>query len=82
MRPLSEGEARRFLGVTRESSNRFEVLYVLAVTTGLRRGEILDLRWNDADLEKGTLRVGRSLVREGGLYASSERRRLNVAGGG
>ena len=44
MRPLSEGEARRFLGVARESSDRFEALYVLAVTTGLRCGEILGLR--------------------------------------
>ena len=66
MRPLSEDEVRRFLEVAR--GNAFETLYVLAITTGLRRGELLGLRWDDADLEKGTLRVGRSLTREKGRY--------------
>lgn len=32
-----------------------------AVTTGLRRGEILGLRWRDVDLEAGTLTVNQSL---------------------
>lgn len=31
------------------------------MTAGLRRGEILGLRWEDVDLEAGTLRVKRSL---------------------
>jgi integrase len=62
--PLSEGEARAFLEAAKESGDRFEALYVLAITTGLRRGELLGLRWDDADLERGTLRVGRALVRE------------------
>lgn len=72
MRPLSEAEARAFLEVARESGDRFEPLYVLAITTGLRRGELLGLRWDDADLERGTLRVGRGLVREGGRYTLGE----------
>ncbi len=66
MRPLSEDEARRFLDAAR--GDAYEALYVLAITTGLRRGELLALRWEDADLERGTLRVGRSLP-----SASSER---------
>src|ERR671932_1021265 len=36
MRPLSEGEARTFLDVAKASGDRFESLYVLAITTGLR----------------------------------------------
>ena len=82
MRPLSESEARTFLEVA--SEERFEALYVLAITTGLRRGELLGLRWDDADLEKGTLRVGRSLVREGGRYTLGDtktkrgRRQVNL----
>ena len=43
MRPLSEGEARTFLDVARTSGDRFEPLYVLAITIGLRRGELLGL---------------------------------------
>jgi hypothetical protein len=50
MRPLSEIEARVFLEAAR--GDRFEPLYVLAITTGLRRGELLGLRWDDADLER------------------------------
>lgn len=45
---------------------------MLAITTGLRRGELLGLRWDDADLERGTLRVGRALVREGGRHTLGE----------
>lgn len=84
MRPLSEGEARTFLDAARASGDRFESLYVLAITTGLRRGELLGLRWDDVDLERGTLRVGRSLVREGGRHTVGEtktrrgRRQINL----
>ena len=72
MRPLSETEARVFLDVARESGDRFEPLYVLAITTGLRRGELLGLRWEDLDLERKTLRVSRALVREGGHHILGE----------
>ena len=72
MRPLSEAEARTFLDTAREAGDRFEPLYVLAITTGLRRGELLGLRWDDVDLQRGTLRVGRALVREGGRYVVGE----------
>jgi integrase len=36
-------------------------MYVLAVHCGLRQGELLGLRWEDVDLEAGTLRVSRTL---------------------
>src|SRR5215210_1809715 len=84
MRPLSEDEARAFLETARESGDRFEALYVLAITTGLRRGELLGLRWDDVDLERGMLRVGRALVREGGRHTLGEtktrrgRRQINL----
>ena len=84
MRPLTEAEARLFLEIAKAAGDRFEALYVLALTTGLRRGELLGLRWDDADLERGTLRVGRSLVREGGRHTVGEtktrrgRRQVNL----
>lgn len=34
---------------------------LLAATTGMRRGEVLALRWSDVDMDSGTLTVARSL---------------------
>lgn len=61
---LSPEEARAFLKAAR--GDRFEALYVVAVTCGLRRGELLGLKWTDLDLGEGrikTLRVARQLQR-------------------
>jgi integrase len=41
-----------------------EALLVLAITTGMRRGELLALRWKDVDLERGSLAVTGSLQGE------------------
>ena len=38
-------------------------LYYIDLTTGLRRGELLGLKWSDIDLEKGNLRVQRQIGR-------------------
>lgn len=58
---LSPEQARTFLETAR--GDRFEALYQLAIRTGLRRGELLGLRWADVDLEAGTLRIVRQLQR-------------------
>jgi integrase len=42
-----------------------EALYVLAIHTGLRQGELLGLKWTDVDLDAGTLSVQRSLDADG-----------------
>jgi integrase len=46
-----------------------EVLVITALTTGVRRGELLALRLGDVDLDNGTLRIERSLeeTKVGGL---------------
>jgi integrase len=60
IRPLDAEQARQFLRTA--GGERFEALYVLAVTAGLRIGELLALRWQDVDLEASgaTLRVRRT----------------------
>jgi integrase len=64
IRPLSADEARRLLaGCT---GHRIEALIVLAVTTGMRQGELLALRWADVDLAAGRLAVRGSLHRGAG----------------
>ncbi len=60
MRPLTPEEATRFLDAARE--DRLFALYVLAVATGLRQGELLGLKWSDVDFERGTLQVRRTLA--------------------
>jgi integrase len=59
MRALDEDETARLLEAA--SRGRLHLPILLAVTTGLRRGEILALRWRDIDLESGTLAVRQSL---------------------
>lgn len=64
--PLSREQAESLLEAAR--GERLEALYVLALTAGLRLGELLALRWEDVDLEKGTLAVQRSLTRAEGSW--------------
>ncbi len=47
--------------------NRLEALYVLALATGLRQGELLGLRWDDVDIEQGGLTVRYQLQRIPGV---------------
>ncbi|MEJ7843700.1 MAG: site-specific integrase [Rubrobacter sp.] len=70
MRPLSPEETRGLLRAAR--GERLEPLYVLAVTTGMRQGELLALRWQDVDLENATVSVRRTLTRDGGRVVIGE----------
>ena len=53
--------------------SRLEAFCVVAIHTGLRRGELLGLRWTDADLGTGTLAVRRSLDVDGTFKAPKNR---------
>jgi integrase len=50
-------------------------LYVLALTTGMRQGELLALRWRDVDLDEGIVRVNRNLVRVKGAWLLADVKR-------
>ena len=63
-RGLSVAQARQVLWAAK--SERLYALYVLALCLGLRRGELLGLRWEDIDLDTGTLEVVQTLQRVGG----------------
>lgn len=54
-------ETRRFLDAAR--SDRLYALYLLAIYTGLRQGELFALKWSAVDLDSGYLRVVGTLKR-------------------
>jgi integrase len=54
-------QTRVFLDAAR--GQKYEALYVLSLTCGLRMGESLGLKWSDIDLNSGTLHVNRQLQR-------------------
>jgi integrase len=60
MRPLTAEQVRILFDAAK--GDRLEALYILAVTTGLRQGELLGLKWDDIDLEGRTLQVRRTLT--------------------
>jgi integrase len=61
LRPLSAQQVRDFLAGI--AGDRLEALYLAALGTGLRQGELLALRWQDVDLERGDLAVSHTLQR-------------------
>jgi integrase len=70
MTALSAEQARALLNAA--AGNRLEALYVLALTTGMRQGELLALKWRDIDLNEGTLQVRASLQRTRGGFVFAE----------
>ncbi len=84
--PLSKEQARQFLKAIR--GHQFEALFTLALATGMRRGELLALKWQDLDLVAGVLQVCRTfnqkqtqeiIYAEGGSKANSNRRSIIIA---
>jgi integrase len=73
--PLTEEESRRLLETVRGA--RLEALYVLALSTGMRLGELLALKWEDVDLEGGRLRVRRTLTHAGKAFVLGEPKTKN-----
>nr|WP_223188998.1 site-specific integrase [Streptomyces sp. TRM68416] len=65
--PLTADEARQFLNTAQD--HRLRALFELALHTGLRKGELLGLNWEDLDLDAGTAAIRRTLQRTnaGGL---------------
>ena len=59
--PLTVAEARTLVAAAHDEPNG--VAFILAISLGLRRGEVIGLSWDDTDLETGRLRVRQQLER-------------------
>ncbi|HVB61435.1 MAG TPA: tyrosine-type recombinase/integrase [Ktedonobacteraceae bacterium] len=81
---LTVKEAERLLEAARDSS--LDALLMLALTTGMRRGELLALRWSDVDLVQGSIFIRRTMTRVAGYglveneaKTKSSRRRITLS---
>lgn len=63
MKVWTAKDLKAFLGAERESE--LYPLWLTLATTGMRRGEVLGLTWEDIDLEAGRLRVTKTLIMNG-----------------
>lgn len=77
-RALTVDQARHLLDVA--AGYRFEAAVVLALTYGLRRGEVLGLHWSALDWQAATLAVTHSVRRIKDRDTSSGRRTRLVVG--
>lgn len=69
-RTLTPEQARHLLDTLK--GHRSETLYALMLSTGLRRGEALGLKWDDFNPKEGTVSIRRQLTRENGSLATKD----------
>lgn len=62
---LTPEEVAQLLDSTRD--HRLYALWLVLVTTGMRKGEALGLKWSDLDFDSGTLRIQRQIIRKTGI---------------
>ncbi|MFK7696127.1 tyrosine-type recombinase/integrase [Paenibacillus sp. HJGM_3] len=69
-------EIAMFLNSTREEE--LQIAFVLAITTGMRQGEILGLRWSDIDLDNKVLYIRQTLSHDGKELMSGGKTKSSV----
>jgi integrase len=79
--PYTAEQVQAFLLCARDVDTPLYALYALAFSLGLRKGELMGLRWQDVDFDKGTLQVRGTLGRQAGVprmeYAETKTRSSN-----
>lgn len=71
-------ELRRFLESV--AGHRFAALFEAAAATGLRRSELLGLRWADVDLDAATLAVDQTLTLGEDAYELDQQQKSSTSG--
>lgn len=57
---LNNNETRNFLQEAKMTNHRFYPIWIMALFTGMRSGELYAFRWSDVDLDGGIIQVSRS----------------------
>jgi integrase len=53
-------EVQQFLKTTKDTA--YELIYVLALNTGMRQGELIGLLWDDIDFEKKVIKIRHTII--------------------
>ena len=61
IKPLTVEQAQILIATAR--GHKWEALFTLALATGMRRGELIGLKWQDINFKTGMLQVVRVLTR-------------------
>ena len=76
MKTLTSDQLGAFFREARDSG--VYELYYLDLATGLRRGELLGLKWTDIDLDRGVLKIQRAISRQNGKVVEAPLKTKNA----
>ena len=76
VRPPSLEQVQKLLKTM--AGERLEALFMVGLALGMRRGEMLGLRWDDINFEERTIRITQALQRSGGKLADGEGNRSKL----
>ena len=74
MKVLSNEEAQLLLKEARTTNHRFYQIWVMALFTGMRSGELFALRWTDVDLDSKSIHVVRSWNSKNGMKSTKNQK--------
>jgi integrase len=70
MTVLSQQQMQTLMSITRP--HRLWALFVMAITTGMRQGELFGLMWGDIDVDAGTVFIQRTLEEIDGRFRTKD----------
>lgn len=62
MKTWTVEDQRKFLDYAKDGPKLYYVIFLLALTSGMRKGELLGLIWDDVDTKKGIVSIKRTIV--------------------
>jgi integrase len=76
IKPIVSDQVQRFLQALK--GERLEAVFTVGLALGMRRGEVLGLRWEDIDFVGRTVSVKQAVQRSGGRFAEGDGQRSKL----